>query len=71
MLLRRLRCDELGVCQARTPFCSGCFEVVTVTTLADDRKVGKIKPSLKEDAHGWKRSGSVPEKTVAPRKDGG
>ena len=55
MLLRRLRCDELGVCQARTPFCSGCYETGHDSAVARARKVGKIKPSLKEDVHGLKR----------------
>lgn len=62
MLLRRLRCDELGVCQARTPFCSGCYEAGNVTTLAPAAKIGKIKPSSKEGAHGLRRKDSVPQK---------
>ena len=37
MLLRRLRCDELGVCQARSAFCSGCF----------DKKPGNISKPAK------------------------
>lgn len=63
MLLRRLRCDELGVCQARTPFCSGCFEVVTVTTLAPAKKLGKIKKPSTEGTHGLRKGkDSVPQK---------
>lgn len=65
MLLRRLRCDELGVCQARHPFCQGCFNPI-----APPAKIDKIKTSLRGDVV-VRRTGSVPAKTVTPRKDGG
>jgi hypothetical protein len=42
MLLRGLRCDELGVCQARHPFCQGCFDPI-----APPAKMDKIKASLR------------------------
>lgn len=45
MLLRGLRCDELGVCQARHPFCQGCFDPI-----APAAKIDKIKTSLRGDA---------------------
>lgn len=45
MLLRRLRCDELAVCQARHPFCQGCFDPI-----APAPKMDKIKVSLRGDA---------------------
>lgn len=61
MLLRRLRCDELGVCQARHPFCHGCFDPI-----APPAKMDKIKTSLRGDV-ALRRTGSVPAKTVTPR----
>jgi hypothetical protein len=63
MLLRRLRCDELGVCQARHPFCQGCFDPI-----APSDKTDKIKPARRGEL---RRSGSVPAKTVTPGKGRG
>lgn len=38
-------CNELGVCQARHPFCHGCFNPI-----APPAKIDKIKTSLRGDA---------------------
>jgi hypothetical protein len=60
MLLRRLRCDELGVCQARTPFCSGCFEVEKISTIDQGNKSSKMALSSKEGTHGLLKKVQVP-----------